>query len=187
MRTLLILLMIICLATFSYAEEIQLEEKEVSSDLVVEITLSELSERLEKGEAVDGVYKVDTSEIYLYETEAWTVGKFKDGEWDGIHKSYENGILTSESYYKNGKQDGVQKGYFKNGQLGFEANFKDGKVYGNSKNYDENGQLRFFVERNKEKIISVKSYFETGALELEKTYNDAGNLVSEKNTIKMAN
>ena len=54
---------------------------------------------------------------------------------------YENGQLSFEDYYKDGKLDGESKSWYENGQLRYQQFYKDGKVYGEHKNWYENGQL----------------------------------------------
>jgi len=46
---------------------------------------------------------------------------------DGIHRWYENGQLWYEGHWKDGKQDGIERGWRENGQLYWEQHWKDGR------------------------------------------------------------
>ena len=43
------------------------------------------------------------------------------------YKEYENGQLMYETNYKEGKEDGLSRGWYENGKLWGEGNYKDGK------------------------------------------------------------
>jgi antitoxin component YwqK of YwqJK toxin-antitoxin module len=64
--------------------------------------------------------------------------------------------LKSEANYKDGKKDGLHRGWYENGQLMFEFNYKNGKR------------------------TLYKEWYENGRLESKKVY-DNGNLIEEKN------
>jgi len=51
----------------------------------------------------------------------------------------EEGKLVFESSYKNGKPDGVTKGWNNHGALTFEGHYKDGKENGKFSSYSING------------------------------------------------
>ena len=55
---------------------------------------------------------------------------------------YKNGKLKREGRLKNGKNDGLWKGYYENGELMEEGNFKIGKKVGSWKYYNQDGQLK---------------------------------------------
>ena len=103
---------------------------------------------------MSGVFKYykngDKSGQLKYETE------YKDGKKDGIEKGYrENGNLWTETEYKDGKENGVEKRYDENGNLWTETEYKDGKQDGIEKFYDENGKISFVkLYRNDKEIVS---------------------------------
>ena len=49
--------------------------------------------------------------------------------------------VLSEFNYKDGKEDGLCKEWFKNGQLMTEVSYKDGEINGVLKRWLENGEL----------------------------------------------
>ncbi len=66
---------------------------------------------------------------------------YKNGKLEGIAKIYdENGQLLDEENYKNGEAEGIRRGYYENGKLKLEINYKNGEVI-NKKDYDESGKL----------------------------------------------
>ena len=81
-----------------------------------------------------------------------------------IFKNYKNGQVSEEYNYKDGKQDGLYKGYYENGQLSYKANYKDGKLNGLSEQYHENGQLHYKLnyKDGKEDFSSYESYDKDG-------------------------
>ena len=69
---------------------------------------------------------------------------FKNGKENGIEKEYyKNGRLKRETPYTDGELNGVEKRYYENGQLAGETPFKNGKENGVEKSYYESGQLEF--------------------------------------------
>ncbi|MBO5997035.1 MAG: hypothetical protein J6P93_00710 [Alphaproteobacteria bacterium] len=68
---------------------------------------------------------------------------FKNGKMDGLSKGYygENGQLWWERTYKDGEKDGPEKWYYENGQLMSEQTYKNGKEDGPGKRYNRNGEL----------------------------------------------
>lgn len=60
-----------------------------------------------------------------------------------VIEKYENGQISYEKTYKDGKRNGVGKAYHENGQLSEEKFYKDGKQEGIWKKYDSEGKLIF--------------------------------------------
>ena len=72
-------------------------------------------------------------------TEGAPIMYSEKGLFNGIgFDVYENGQLRYEYNYKDGRKDGLQKGWHANGQLKQEINLKDGWKDG-LKGWDENG------------------------------------------------
>ena len=98
---------------------------------------------------------------------------YKDGKLDGSYKKYhDNGklnesetqiryfmgmrylkrtkiqktmVLHYDATYKDGKEDGPFKSYYKDGQLEYIATYKDGKEDGPFKSYYRDGQLKYIA------------------------------------------
>ncbi len=84
-------------------------------------------------------------------------GKFK--------KNYATGKLEQEVNYKNGKREGLLKGYHTTGKLEQEENYKNGKEEGVTKEYYENGKLEKELSYKNGKLEGVtKNYYYTGKL-----------------------
>tara|TARA_Y100001954_G_scaffold233277_1_gene286274 strand:- start:707 stop:1228 length:522 start_codon:yes stop_codon:yes gene_type:complete len=83
---------------------------------------------------------------------------------------YDDGKLLNEGNIKEGKLDGLVKGWYGNGQLEYEYNFKDGKRDGKLKKWYEDGRVMYeteFVNGN-----GVDRYFYNGQLFWEINYID---------------
>jgi antitoxin component YwqK of YwqJK toxin-antitoxin module len=67
---------------------------------------------------------------------------YKEGKRDGISCGwYPSGQLLSECNYKEGKRDGICREWYASGQLEFERNYKEGKRDGIRRRWYANGQL----------------------------------------------
>ena len=78
---------------------------------------------------------------------------YLNNELNGKYAQFKYGRLESESYYKNGKLDGLQKQYYDNGKLQQETEFKDGLQDGVYNYYSDDGLLRMsYTYKNGEKI-----------------------------------
>ena len=75
-------------------------------------------------------YNKESGEMYF---------KDKSEEWKNYH---DNGQLSSEGKYINGKLLGEWKFYYENGQLKQEGKYVNGKYEGEWKSYHDNGQLK---------------------------------------------
>ena len=82
---------------------------------------------------------------------------YKNGEKDGIEKGYyESGDLYTEISYKNGIQEGIEKLYYESGALHTEIPFKNDIKEGIGKSYMEDGRLFSTVTYQNDKVISGK-------------------------------
>jgi len=96
-------------------------------------------------------------------------------EWD-----YGNGQLSWEANIKNGKRDGLVRGWYENGQLWFEGKDKDGKKDGLIKFWYENGQLWFEINNKNNMPDGLTRYWhEDGRLKSEEIWKN-GVLVEKK-------
>lgn len=72
---------------------------------------------------------------------------------NGRYFSYRYGRPKSESYYKDGKLNGIQKEFYDNSKLQQETEFKDGIQNGVYKYYSDDGVLRMsYLYKNGEKV-----------------------------------
>ena len=89
-----------------------------------------------------------------------------------IERFYTNGDLMSESYFQNGKKEGIEKAYYKDGKWS-EWPFRGGKLEGTVKFYFQNGQIKLEQPfKNDEKDGVEKEYYQSGALERETSYKN---------------
>ena len=108
------------------------------------------------------------------ETEYWPSGKvkwersYKDGKLDGVSRGYdEAGTLREEVNYRNGKKNGIYRSYYSDGTLRVEGNYKDGLKDG-----VETTNLRW---ENK-KTVNV---YQNGKATHTKRYDEKGRLRDE--------
>ena len=77
------------------------------------------------------------------------MGNLKDGKQDGLWKGYnEKGQLVNRGNWRNGKQHGLYETFYENGQLWTRSNYKDGELHGLSEQFYENGQLKSQINYN---------------------------------------
>lgn len=96
-------------------------------------------------------------------------GEFKNGEvFNGKAKQFhENGQLSEEVEFKDGKANGKVKDYYPSGKLKAEGEMKDGKFHGTLKGYHENGKLEGEMEMKDGKFGGMKMYYNNGQLQAE--------------------
>jgi antitoxin component YwqK of YwqJK toxin-antitoxin module len=85
-----------------------------------------------------------------------------------VRTFYNNGMLYSETLYKNGKIEGVARAYYDNGKPLSETPYIDGSISGIEKRYHTNGKIEYETPY----INGVKSG-------IEKTYSERGKLLKE--------
>ena len=97
---------------------------------------------------------------------------------------YPNGQLNREftEKYKNniGWMHGTDKVWYENGQIKREGNYKDGKWNGTQKWWNEKGVLLFENHMDMDKPVSGISWYESGRLKSEVTYNKDGSKLNSK-------
>ena len=78
---------------------------------------------------------------------------FINNQLEGKHFKYRYGRPKSESNYKDGKMDGIQREYYDNGKIQQETEFKNGVQEGIYKYYSDDGVLRMsYTYKNGEKV-----------------------------------
>ena len=86
---------------------------------------------------IDGIYKV-----YYPDGEVKMEVQSKNGKPNGEGKFYtEDGMLSFQGNFADGKPDGVFYNYYPDGQIHNEMNYKNGIKDGSQKVYDEKGNL----------------------------------------------
>lgn len=86
---------------------------------------------------------------------------------------YDNGNKKAEVFFKNGKMDGLFKGWYENGKKKSEKNFKDGKRDGSSVMWYENGQkMEEIMYKNDHKDGLETQWYENGNKKVEVTFRN---------------
>ena len=106
-------------------------------------------------------------------------GQYKIGKKEGVWKTYENGYLSSETNFKNGKEDGEYILYNQMGLITLRQNYKDGKEDGESIWFYENGQIESEYTYKDGKLDGKHTeYYENGQIKSE-NYRKDGSLNGE--------
>jgi antitoxin component YwqK of YwqJK toxin-antitoxin module len=155
--------------------------KNLLSILLVSIILMGCSENnvfKDDLEVIKGDYFSEEIVMTVYEDRKIWIKRFKKIgnklKLSKLEDYYTNGQLESEKNYKDGKKDGLQRGWYENGQLEYEENYKDGKWNGLQRAWYENGQLKYeinYKDGNKDGLWRWFSYRD-GQLEYEENYKD---------------
>ena len=85
---------------------------------------------------------------------------------------YSNGKLKSEVNYKDGKRDGLYKGWYVNDQLSYEMNFNNGTIDGLYREWYENGQLKFYGQSKDGEEDGIWKYYDKNGKLDERNYKD---------------
>jgi len=103
-----------------------------------------------------------------------TEGLYIQGKLFGyVKRYYPDGQLKYEGEYKDGKKEGKGRTYYENGQLRYEGDFKGGKGNGKGKLYYDDGQLRYEGEYLDDKWNGIGKYFiMNGILSYEGNFKD---------------
>jgi hypothetical protein len=84
----------------------------------------------------DGNYELIMDDDFV-----WTKFTIKNDKLNDKYKEYFNeGTISSISYYKNGKPDGESKNFYDSGEIWFIQHYKDGKLL-NQVTYDKDGKI----------------------------------------------
>ena len=71
---------------------------------------------------------------------------------------YSNGVMSSELYFRLGKEHGLNRGWYEDGSRGFEFSYKDGRLDGLSTEWDYDGIKVYEVVYKEGKLISKKRF-----------------------------
>lgn len=125
----------------------------------------------------DGTSKYTCCDGVFNGEESW-----KNGKRNGMQKGWhQNGNLSYECNYKDGKKDGLVKNWYDDGILMSESNYKEGKLDGISRDWHHNEQLHnegTWKDGNEADGI-FKCWYEDGKTWYEYTYKD-GKIVAKK-------
>jgi antitoxin component YwqK of YwqJK toxin-antitoxin module len=90
---------------------------------------------------------------------------------NGTVRRFFNGVLVSETFYRKGVRDGVERMFYESGEIFSENTFKDDKEVGPSKFYNESGKLsgESLFKGEKGERINI-GYYESGELLSETPY-----------------
>ena len=89
--------------------------------------------------------------------------------FNGVYQYfYQDGSISKEETYKDGRINGLWREYYKNGNLKFEFIMAKGSGYVSGKSYYEGGQIKSVIEQRPDGSVMVK-------------YDLAGNPISEHN------
>ena len=108
----------------------------------------------------------------------------KDGKRNGLRRGwYHSGELKFEGYFKNGWNNGSYKNWYENGNLEKESFFEMGVTVGSYKNWSNNGKLikeRFYqkISRTSSKLVKRVKYLETGEILSKECWDIEGNNIS---------
>jgi hypothetical protein len=99
---------------------------------------------------------------------------------NGLYKSYhEDGQVSKQCFYQDGKLEGQYLEYFENGQISEQCFYQDGKLEGEHIRYYQNGQLQVKCSyKNGELEGECLIYYQNGQLK-EKSLYQNGNIEGE--------
>jgi antitoxin component YwqK of YwqJK toxin-antitoxin module len=120
-------------------------------------------------EGIEKIYYQDFRPARL-----WREETYKNGVRDGMCKEYNaGGILYRESFFINGKQEGIEKIYYPDGKkLSAERHFKNGKREGAEKWYFGNGKVKVELIYNDGNMEVGRDYYSSGRLKYESHYKN---------------
>lgn len=145
-------------------------------EIAEEIIDSAGNRKLVSGKIPDGIIKEKITESDLKSSlpvqAAYIEWQYKDGKREGISKGYyESGELAVEISFRDDKREGILKGYGKNGNLEVVFNYKNGQPEGIAKAYYESGELRGVINFLNGLLEGVsKEYYKSGRLQKEEHY-----------------
>ncbi len=105
---------------------------------------------------------------------------YRAGKKDGLEKSWmENGQLNYSVNYSNGQEDGEAVYWYSNGNIQSRSQYKNGQTVGTGSRYAENGQMIEEIARNGETRESERHWYPDGQLMVSKKYDPSTHEVTE--------
>lgn len=121
-----------------------------------------------------GTFKLNISPLVSKEF------SLKNGVYDGKVIEKANQIILSETNYKNGALNGVQKFYGIHSKLDYELQYINGSKHGELRNYDENGSLKTVSNYEWDKEQGLRTSFLVNG----KKYTEYTNIENEKHGVQ---
>lgn len=106
--------------------------------------------------------------------------QYRAGKRNGVEKSWmENGQLNYSVNYSNGQEDGEAVYWYSNGNVQSRSQYKNGQTIGTSSRYAENGQMIEEIVRNGETTESDRQWYLDSQLMVYKKYDPSTHKVTE--------
>lgn len=118
-----------------------------------------------------------------FDQDGWTEESYKDGVRIGNTKGYyKNGRLYSD-WNNDPHFSGINKIYYENGKISKESNFSDGKLQGISREYYRDGKMKAEWNYKDDKLDGISKYYDQDSeLITEQIYKD-GQLMNTKHSV----
>lgn len=98
---------------------------------------------------------------------------YRNGKINGVVKKYLDSTLWSKCLYVNGKKNGIDTGYWDNGKVESETSYVNDTLNGIVKNYDPDGNLSDEVTYTNDEIDGFwRFYYRNGTLREEEPYTE---------------
>ncbi|RZT00358.1 toxin-antitoxin system YwqK family antitoxin [Aquimarina brevivitae] len=102
------------------------------------------------------------------------VENYKADQLHGVQKTYfDNGQLTEETYYVDGKREGKRLIYSEEGKLMKQYTYKNDLLHGPTMYYDTEGELIIQGSYKKNKKDGIWKYYKNGKLDKQKLFPQA--------------
>lgn len=106
--------------------------------------------------------------------------QYRAGKKNGVERSWmENGQLNYSVNYSNGQEDGEAVYWYGNGNVQSRSQYKNGHTVGTNSRYAENGQMIEEIVRNGETRESERQWYPDGQLMVYKKYDPSTHDVTE--------
>jgi antitoxin component YwqK of YwqJK toxin-antitoxin module len=160
MKTLIILILSICIACNNVTEQGFVNKAEAKNEVVNGVKEGKWVEYFvnEYGDTT-----LDSNHYFSY-----SLTVYKNGEPIGLERIYFKSGERMEVPHTNGRVNGLSKGYYKSGELKFEQSWENNRLNGMVKSYYKSGKLK--------SEAPFKDGFENG---IEKQYYESEILKSE--------
>lgn len=103
------------------------------------------------------------SRIYRSDGSLFDVTLFDHDVLQSRKRYHPNGRLEGETYFNDGKRQGLERHYFSNGNLQVSCQYETGNQIGVTTLYDEAGWKRAELQKEKEsKVVTIRSFHPNG-------------------------
>ncbi len=112
-----------------------------------------------------------TATEYYKNGKPYMVSEYVNGERTGWYKIYyANGQLQGEGWLANDKKEGIWRFYTVAGKLESESFYLNGQANGPSKHYNGNGKINYMDYYDKDLIVRMEQYDNTGKIIHEQSF-----------------